>query len=41
MDVRAGPYRRLSIEELMISNCVAGEDSKECPELEGDQTSQS
>ena len=41
MDVRVGPYIRLSIEELMLSNCVAGEDSKECSGLEGDQTSQS
>ena len=27
MDVRAGPYRRLSAEELMLSNCGVGEDS--------------
>ena len=33
--------KRLSAEELMLSNCVAGEDSKECSGLEGDQTSQS
>ena len=25
MDVRVGPYRRLSTEELMVSNCGAGE----------------
>ena len=29
MDVRAGPERRLSAEELMLLNCGAGEDS--CP----------
>ena len=28
MDVRIGPQRRLSAEELMLSNCVAGEDSE-------------
>ena len=27
MDVRVGPYRRLSTEELMLSNCGVGEDS--------------
>ena len=27
MDVRFGPQRRLSTEELMLSNCGAGEDS--------------
>ena len=27
MDVRVGPDRRLSAEELMLSNCDAGEDS--------------
>ena len=27
MDVRGGPYGRLSTEELMPSNCGAGEDS--------------
>ena len=27
MCVRVGPYRRLSAEELMLSNCGAGEDS--------------
>ena len=28
-DVRVGPLRRLSAEELMLSNCGAGEDSSE------------
>ena len=27
MDVKVGPERRLSTEELMLSNCGAGEDS--------------
>ena len=27
MNVRVGPSRRLSTEELMLSNCGAGEDS--------------
>jgi len=27
MDVRAGPERMLNAEELMLSNCGAGEDS--------------
>ena len=27
VDVRAGPQRRLSAEELMLSNCGAAEDS--------------
>ena len=27
MDVRSGPYGKLSTEELMPSNCGAGEDS--------------
>ena len=27
MGVRVGPYRRLRTEELMLSNCVAAEDS--------------
>ena len=27
MDVRVGPYRRLSAKELMLSNCGAGENS--------------
>ena len=29
MDVRIGPQRKLSIEELMLSNCGTGEDSLE------------
>ena len=28
MDVRVGPERRLSAEELMLSNCGVGEDSR-------------
>ena len=28
MDVRVGPYRRLSAKELTLSNCGAGEDSR-------------
>ena len=31
MDVRVGSYRRLSAEELMLSNCGAGEDSLRVP----------
>jgi len=27
MDLRVGPYRRLSAKELMLLNCGAGEDS--------------
>ena len=27
MDVRVGPYRRLSAKELMLSNCGVEEDS--------------
>ena len=41
MDVRLGPWRRLSAEELMFLNCGAGEDSWESLGLQGDQTSQS
>ena len=41
MDVRVGPQRRLGTEELMLSNCGAGEDSLEFLGLQGDQTSQS
>ena len=41
MDVRAGPYRRLSAEELMLLNCGVGEDSWESLGLQGDQISQS
>ena len=29
MDVRVGPYKRLSAEELMLLNCGAREDSSE------------
>ena len=39
MDVRVGPYRRPSAEELMLSNCGAGEDSSEFFELQKDQES--
>ena len=41
MDVRAGPERKLSTEELMLLNCGVGEDSQESLGLQGDQTSQS
>ena len=41
MDVRVGPERRLSVEEFMLSNVGAGEDSCESLELQGDQPSQS
>ena len=34
--MRAGPLRRLSIEELMLSNCGSGEDSWESPAQQGD-----
>ena len=40
MDVRAGPLRRLSTEELMLLNCGAVEDSWESLGLHRDQTSQ-
>ena len=39
MDVRVGPWRMLSTEELMLLNCGAGEDSWECLGLQGDPTS--
>ena len=29
MDMRVGPSKRQSTEELMLSNCGAGEDSQE------------
>ena len=29
MDMRVGPYKRLSIKELMLVSCGAGEDSGE------------
>ena len=38
--VSVGPYRRLSTEELMLSNCCAGENSWESLGQQGDQTSQ-
>ena len=38
MNVRVGPWRRLSTEELIFSNCGVGKDSR-VPELQGDQTS--
>ena len=41
MDVRAEPERRLSTEELMLSNCAAGEDSFELLGQQEDQTSRS
>ena len=37
MNVRVGLWRRLSTEELMLSNCGAGEDSWESLGLQGDQ----
>ena len=39
MDVRVGPWRRLSAEELMLLNCGGGEDSWESLGLQGDPTS--
>ena len=39
MDVRVGPWRKLSAEELMLLNCGAGEDSWESLGLQGDPTS--
>ena len=41
MDVRVGQSRRLSIKELMLLNCSAGEDSWESLGLQGVQTSES
>ena len=41
MDVRVGPWRRLSTEVLMLSNCGVGEDAWGFCELHGDQTSPS
>ena len=41
MEVRARPQRRLSIKELMLSNCGAGEDSWESLGQQGAQTWQS
>ena len=40
-DVRIGPQKRLSTEELMLSNCDAGEDSLESLGLQGDPTNSS
>ena len=37
MDVRVGPQRKLSTEELILSNCGAREDSSESLGLQGDQ----
>ena len=34
MDVRVGPERKLSAEELMLLNCGVGEDSLESPGLQ-------
>ena len=39
MDVRVIPKRGMSVGELMLSNCGAGEDSCESLGLQGDQTS--
>ena len=36
-----GPLRRLSVKELMLLNCGAGEDFSESLGLQSDQTSQS
>ena len=41
MDVRIGPQRKHSAEELMLLNCGIGEDSQESLGLQGDPTSQS
>ena len=41
MDVRVGPWRKLSTEELMLLNCGVGEDSWESLGLQGDPTSPS
>ena len=38
MDVKVGPERKLSTEELMLLNCGVGEDSRESLGLKGDQT---
>ena len=39
MDVKVGPYIRLSAEESMLSKCGAVK-ALECPGQQGDQTSQ-
>ena len=36
MDVRVGPRRKLSAEELMLFNCGVGEDSWESLGLQGE-----
>ena len=41
MDVRIGPWRKLSTIELMLLNCSVGEESWESFELQGDQICQS
>ena len=41
MDVRVGPLRKLSAEELILLNCGVGEDPWESLGLKGDQSSQS
>ena len=41
MDVRVGLWRKLSVKELMLLNCGAGENSWESLGLQGDPTSQS
>ena len=41
MDVRVGPYRRLSAKEFMLLNCGVGEDSRESLGLQRDPTSPS
>ena len=38
MDVRVGPWRKLSTEELMLLNCGVGEDTWESLGLQGDPT---
>ena len=40
MDVRVGPQKRLSTEELILSNRGAGEDFSESLGMQGDQASQ-
>ena len=39
IDVRVGPERKLSAEELMLLNCGVGKDSWESLGMQGDQTS--
>ena len=39
MDVRVGPSVRLNADELVLSTCAAGQDSRESLGLQGDQTS--